>query len=274
MKIDQEKPVNHVLIIGINSGIGEALAARYLSEGAKVAGTYRKTRSKTIESLPDIETFALDVADPASVELFCEQLQEVGFRWNLIVFSVGTLEPIGEFHKLNYDQWEASFSTNFFGQLRLLSGLRDLAQPDASVIFFTGGAPGGVLPRFSAYSVAKIGLTKMVEYLDEEDADVKYAIVGPGWVNTRIHQQTLNAGENAGDNLKRTRSFLLKGEQGTSFEDIYKCINWIVAKNKRQVGGRNFSVVWDAWGKREGSNELESRMLQDENLFKLRRFEG
>ena len=130
-----------------------------------------------------------------------------------------------------------------------------------------------MLPRFSAYSVAKIALSKMVEYLDAENDNVKYVVVGPGWVNTKIHEQTLRAGGRAGENIDRIRGFLAAGGSGTPIQYIYDCINWLADAPKQLVGGRNFSVVWDTWGRRNGAAALAERLAADPDLFKLRRRE-
>ena len=265
--------MKQVLIIGINSGIGKALAGRYVEDGAKVLGTYRQVQSSSIDYTDNIDSYQLDITMPQSISDFIEYLQNKNYQWDIVVFSVGTLEPIGDFFDLEFDQWEHSYSTNFFGQLKVMHGIRKLAKQDATVVFFTGGAPSGVLQKFSAYSIAKIGLTKMVEYLDSEDDTIKYSIVGPGWVSTKIHEQTINAGSNAGKNLERTQTFLKEKEKATPLDDIYDCINWISVKSKQVVGGRNFSVVWDAWGNKPGSNEFESKLTHDNNLLKIRRFE-
>lgn len=263
-----------ILIIGVNSGIGESLALQYLEDNAIVIGTYRTTPSDILNASNGIDLYQLDVIDSDSIALFIESLQNKEYRWDIVIFSVGLLEPIGNFFELNFTKWEASYSTNFFGQLKVMHEIRKFANPDATAIFFTGGAPNGVLHNFSAYSVAKIGLTKMVEYLDAEDNNVKYAIVGPGWVDTKIHEQTITAGNQAGENLERTSSFLKNKEQGTRLIDIYDCINWIVKKSKKIVGGRNFSVVWDTWGNRSDSDKLEYSLMHNNDFFKLRRFDS
>lgn len=265
--------IHHVLIIGANSGIGEALAARYINDGVNVVGTYRSNICKNIQ-VNGIELYQLDINDNESIKEFSSKLQYDHYSWDLVIFSVGTLEPIGNFQSVEFEEWQNSFSTNFFGQLHLLRRLRNLASTSATVVFFTGGAPGGVLPNYSAYSVAKIALTKMVEYLDAEDSNVKYAIVGPGWVNTKIHLQTIKAGNMAGENLGKTQSFLENDSDETTMQDIFECINWIAGSSKLNVGGRNFSVVWDDWGDQDEAPKLEARLSADINLFKLRRYEG
>jgi hypothetical protein len=73
--------------------------------------------------------------------------------------------------------------------------------------------------------------------------------------------------------LDRTSAFLAKDEIGTSMRDIYACINWILAQGKRVAGGRNFSVVWDKWGNRDGARELVTDLSANRDMFKLRRRE-
>jgi len=273
MPNNQKKSKKKILIIGVNSGIGEALAIRYAQKGAMIIGTYRKSPSTICSSVENIVSYKLDISNPKNIDSFHDYLANTRFNWDIIIFSVGVLEPIGNFLDTDFSQWEKSFSTNFFGQLQLMHGVRKLANLNATAIFFTGGAPGGVLKNYSSYSIAKIGLTKMVEYLDAEDHEIKYSIVGPGWVDTKIHEQTIKSQDNSGSNLERTKLFLKNKEKGTTFNDIYDCINWIDSRNKKVVGGRNFSVVWDSWGDRAGSNELEDDLINNIDLYKMRRSE-
>ncbi len=263
--------MKRVIVIGANSGIGEDLALRYAREGACVIGTYRQ--SKNLIESDNIRLYPLDLAQKESVRAFRALIAVDNYSWDLMIFSVGTMIPIGNFFEVEGEHWESSFNDNFFGQLRLLREVRSLANKGAAVIFFTGGAPGGVLENFSAYSVAKIALTKMVEYLDAEDPDIKYAIVGPGWVNTRIHQQTLQSGRMAGKNFEKTQAFLQSNKKETTLLEIYECIQWIIENPRALVGGRNFSVVWDTWRSGEESEALKKRLSENEALFKLRRRE-
>ncbi len=262
-----------VLIAGVNSGIGSSLARLYRRDKWDVSGTYRTT-SAILSKLEGVNLHLLDVTDPASIEAFKTVLAQKQYGWDLLILSIGLLEPIGNFFKISFDDWQKSFDANFFGQLRLLHEIHRLHRPGAAVAFFTGGAPNGVLENFSAYSIAKIALTKTVEYLDVEDKEINYFIVGPGWVKSNIHAQTMQAGNAAGANYGRTREFLGRNEAGTPLEDIYGCINWLKDKGRPVAGGRNFSVVWDHWGTRAGSVELERALAGNPQLYKLRRVES
>ena len=71
----------------------------------------------------------------------------------------------------------------------------------------------------------------------------------------------------AGSNYERVKEFMDSGEQGTSFEDIYRCLKWIDSSEKKVTSGRNFSVVHDSWGK----EALEAELKKNLDMYKLRR---
>lgn len=106
----------------------------------------------------------------------------------------------------------------------------------------------------------------MCEFLDAEMPDVKFAIVGPGWVKTKIHEATLKAGPNAGANFERTQN----QNNWTSMDRVIDCCTWLATTASKGVRGRNFSVAHDPCGTRE----LEAELENDPNMYKLRRYKN
>ena len=135
------------------------------------------------------------------------------------------------------------------------------------VAFFAGGGTNNPFRNYSAYCLSKILLIKMCELLDDEAGDLKTYILGPGYVRTKIHDETLRAAGQAGDNMEKTRRFL--ESDGTPMDDIFDCLEWCVAQDRSVVGGRNFSVVHDPW--RNGGAALAESLANDPDKFKLRR---
>jgi len=111
----------------------------------------------------------------------------------------------------------------------------------------------------------------MCELLDDENENLNAFILGPGWVRTKIHEQTLQSGL-AGVNYKRTREFLESDIPGTDYRDIFGCINWCIDNGRQVAGGRNFSVVHDLWKKK--GKFLAQQLRADPDKFKLRRFKN
>jgi NAD(P)-dependent dehydrogenase (short-subunit alcohol dehydrogenase family) len=261
-----------VFIAAISSDIGQSLARAYRARGWQVIGTYRDASG--LGALAEDQGVCLiqcDVADTDQIDAVARGLAERGAAWDMFVGAVGQLAPIGPFFKTDRRQWLRSAALNGTGQLALLHALHPFrrACPLARVAFLVGGAINRAFSNYSAYSLGKIDLVKFCELIHNECHDIHAVAVGTGWVATKIHRQTLEAGDLAGDNLAKTRGFLSTGERGTSVSDIVACLDWCFAQDRDVTGGRNFSVVHDAW--RDGGAALSAELRRDDDKFKLRR---
>jgi NAD(P)-dependent dehydrogenase (short-subunit alcohol dehydrogenase family) len=268
-----DEPNKTIFILGGSSDIGLDLAERYLSAGCRVVATFRSLENTlSLEGREGLTLLQCDIGDRESVSLMLKRIRSLGIRWDVFISSVGTLEPIGPFFECDFDAWEESVSINSLSQLRVLHGLYPLRREGEIVhaAFFAGGGTNSALTNYSAYCIAKIKLIKMCELLDDEAPDLNVFIIGPGFVNTKIHQATLGAGERAGPGLKKVQDFL--ESPGTSYDDIHENINWCIEHGREVSGGRNFSTVNDSW--KDGGPKLVSRLKKKKDMFKLRRHEG
>ena len=260
-----------MIVLAASSDIGAHLAMHFLRHGVQVVGTYRSHSPRVTElEKAGARLFPLDITSGEQVKFFADKLKECAFAWNALISAPGVLEPIGGFFSHDFDAWEKSFTTNSTAQLRVLHAvyeLRDRAAP-AKVIFFAGGGTNGPFDNYSAYCAGKIVLIKMTELLDSEYPELQVTIIGTGWVNTKIHQQTLVAGTAAGKNLDRTRDFLNKDKRaGAPLESVAECVDWCLSSPRSAVGGRNFSLIHDPWKSAKTIDELNA----DPNRYKLRR---
>jgi NAD(P)-dependent dehydrogenase (short-subunit alcohol dehydrogenase family) len=261
-----------VFIAAISSDIGRELALMYRAQGFGVIGTYRDEAG--IESLradSGIELIACDVERPESINAAVEATGRLEKPWDLFIGAVGQLAPIGRLFETDVDAWCASVTVNSIAQLRLLHGLypwrrrRDLTR----IAFLVGGGINGPFGNYSAYCLGKITLVKVCELLDDEYEDIHAVAIGTGWVNTKIHRQTLNAAERAGENYRRTYEFVTSNQPGTTYGEIFDCIEWCFAQDRAITGGRNFSVVHDPW--RDGGEILTGALAASDDKYKLRR---
>lgn len=263
---------NTAIIVSISSDIGIAMAERWLACNWTVLGTYR-TRSAATDRLEraGVRLLQCDLAEATSVDACAKSLIDDSIAWDALIVLAGTTEPIGPFGETDFDHWAKSIDCNFTNQLRIVHRLLPLKRSGGTlepmVLFFAGGGTNGAPVNYSAYTVSKIGLIKMCELLDAEIPDVRFAIVGPGWVKTKIHDETLRAGVNAGTNLARTVE-KLQQDEFTPMNDVLDCCDWLLSSSREAVGGRNFSVVFDQWQ----AESLVAKLRSDSNLYKLRRF--
>jgi NAD(P)-dependent dehydrogenase (short-subunit alcohol dehydrogenase family) len=257
------------VIAGISSDIGLALASRWRGRGWQVMGTFR-TRSDAVTSLErqGVRLVACDFASRESVRAAGHWLAEMQQGWDVLVLGAATMQPIGAFADSDFDAWATSIEINFINQLSLLHALlgtrRIGSQP--SVLMFAGGGTNSAPVNYSAYTLSKIALVKACELLDAELPDCRFVILGPGWVQTKIHNETLRAGVRAGSALDATKSRLSTGDF-VQMSDVLDCCDWLVGASRDVVGGRNFSVAHDPWA----TTEIEAALASDKNLYKLRR---
>jgi NADP-dependent 3-hydroxy acid dehydrogenase YdfG len=261
------------IILGATADIGHDISRRLLADGWSVVGLGRsRERIADLVETPHFHFVQCDLADNTSVKEAVAKASEIGQDWSLFVSSAGTMEPIGPFFQQDFDEWESSVIVNSTAQLRVLHGLWPCRRKGVSVdvMLMAGGGTNSAFTNYSAYCVSKIALIKMCELIDDEAPDANVFIIGPGFVQTRIHDETIRAGEKAGDGLGKTLAFL--ETPGTSLADIYDHMLWCMAAGKEVASGRNFSTVHDAW--RNGGSALKQALVGDAHALRLRRHMG
>lgn len=260
------------IILGITSDIGMSLFKFLSKNGYDIIGSYRKKNNKF--KIDNTRLSYCDFLKNESINSYVNSLpQKHKNNWNFLIFAVGSMEPIGRFKNIDFSKWHDSILVNFVNQLNLLQQLLKFNKLDANktktkptVLFFAGGGTNSAPKNYSAYIVSKIALIKMIEILDAEIDDVNFVILGPGWIKTKIHNQTLDAADLAEENLRITKDHL-RDDNFNSMEELNRCVLWIL-QNSEILSGRNISLKFDNWGTQEMKDFLNS----DSNYFKLRRY--
>lgn len=262
-----------VVILSVSSDIGLDLAKRYLNDGYNVVGTYlRKGRVGEIASLPGCYLLPCDITSKKSIRLFISAYRSLGLHWETFISAVGDPRPLSSFFSGNFNEWSRSIHVNAIEQLRVLYEIYPfrVRKKITNVVFFAAGGVNNAVVNFSAYTVSKLMLIKMCEYLDAENPDLNIFIVGPGKTLTKIHSLILSDKDVSKQKYEETKSFL-NSKQGTSKKDIYDCIKVFCKEGKTAASGRNFSVVSDPW-KGDARDRLVSELKKDKDMYKLRRY--
>ena len=266
MAHSEKNMTKSTLIVGANSGIGSNLAKRLAALPHKLFGTITSDYSRKPNERYE-KVYVCNLESIESIDKFVT-LYGVNHQWDNLIMCPASMEPIGSFEQININDWLKTFNLNFSSQVYLLNKLlshRNKAA--ANVLFFAGGGVNSAPKDYSCYTTSKIALIKLVELLDNEMSDVTFSILGPGWVKTKIHQQSLREKLSDLSSYKETRRRLEEGD----FIDMNKVVDsicWILDQPKHIVGGRNFSTEHDLWG----SSELNDMLLTTPDAYKLRRY--
>lgn len=258
------------IILGASSAIGGALAQHWMAQGHRVVGTFRRDTASLAPLRPKgITLTRCDFADADDVARAATEINEAGKGWSVAAFLPGTMMPISPFEACDFAAWRESLEVNFLNQMQMLSGLlesRARGQGDVLVLLFAGGGVNSAPRNLSAYTISKIATIKMCEMLHAEIADVRSVAIGPGWVDTPIHQEMFDAGPAVGEVYSRT---VERFESGgfVAMEEVISFCDWVENQSRSVVGGRNFSVLNDSWQ----DSALGEILRRDEDMFRLRR---
>lgn len=262
---------NYRIIISISSDIGFELAKSWLKNGDKVIGTYRtwNTNLDEISNYQNLTLLKLDFDRKHKIKTLPSVVRKLG-TWEVLVIAAGRQEPIGNFEGLNFSDWTEGVRVNFLDQINIVHQLLPIRSKSTdtgpSVLFFAGGGTNNSVNNYSAYTISKISLIKMCELLSTEIPSVKFSIVGPGWVKTKIHLPTIiDAGKQTKENFKKTVE-MLAGNDCVPISNVIESCNWIINQQTKIVSGRNFSTKFDKF-----NQSLIDELSADVDMYKLRR---
>lgn len=184
-----------VWITGAGSGIGRALALRYLREGAIVVGTAR--RADTLESLKAeagqagnrFHALSADLTDLAATHATVTRIQSELGPIRLAVLNAGTHIPTPgrSFRSEAVRQLlDANVMTVANGLEAVLPAM--LARRGGVVAINASLAGYRGLPSAAAYGASKAALINMAEALklDLEEAGIRVRLISPGFIKTPL----------------------------------------------------------------------------------------
>lgn len=141
--------------------------------------------------------------------------------WDLLILAQGQLTPIGPFFDTSrYDWWKA-VSLNGIAPLESMRTVWPQRKPGATVVFMCGPNMANPSMSYSAYRAGKAILEALVPTLNAEYPDTSFKILRPGVVNTKIHQQSVEAGERAA-NLERVMRIVHGEEKTVTHDEVYE----------------------------------------------------
>lgn len=185
------------LVTGAGSGIGAAVASRFVREGARVVFSDRDAAAATAAaeaSGGDAVGLELDVTDESSVAAAFEAIASRGWEVDVVVANAGVQlfgqdAPIAD---LDLEVWRRTIDVNLTGAfLTLKHGVRAmLAHGRGGSIIVTGSptALNGEGRDFTAYSASKAGDHGLARTVAAAYADhgIRVNTVVPGYTETPL----------------------------------------------------------------------------------------
>ena len=180
--------MRRIVVTAGASGIGRAIAERFLSEGDQVAicDIDERAVGEFASAWPEAVTAVADVTSETEMATFLDAVESGWGGVDVVCANAGTGGPAGRIEDLDYGEWQRCVATNLHGSfLTCRWAARVMRAEKAGVIVLTSSTAGiAGYPFRSPYAAAKwalVGLTKTLA-MELGPAGVRVNAVCPGAV--------------------------------------------------------------------------------------------
>lgn len=172
-----------ILITGISSGFGLAMARQLAADGHEVYGTVRRE----VEQLPGVHYLRADVRDTASVQAAVAAVLDAEGRIDVLVNNAG-MGIGGPVEFAPEADVQLQMDTNFMGQVRFTQAVLPAMREQGSGKILCFSSIGGVmgLPFQGFYSASKFAIEGFCEALQIEvrRCGIQVVLIEPGDFST------------------------------------------------------------------------------------------
>ena len=186
------------LITGGGSGIGAAIAKRFVAEGAKIVITGRRKEAlaDTVGALPEgtVLPFSADVKNPDDAKAMVEATIKFGGKIDILVNNAA-IDPAGTVVNIPIEQFQSVIETNLYGPFYTMKYAIPymIEAGGGSIVNIASLAALRRIPGMPAYCSSKsglIGLSQTVA-LDYGRDNIRCNVVAPGATSTAMLENSM-----------------------------------------------------------------------------------
>lgn len=267
----------NILITGGSMGLGYAAAEACLQANGRVVICARNqddldaavSRLKA-NGHQNITGITADVTKQEEIETALNEVESQFGTLNAVIHSAGIYGPIGPITEVNPQEWLDVMQINLFGTFLVVrqTCLRLQKNGGGRIALFSGGGAATPFPNYTGYACSKVGVVRLTETIALEMAshNIEVNCIAPGFVITRLHQQTLAAGNLAGEKfLDATKAQIEKGGVPASVGG--SAAAFLISDRANGITGKFVAAPYDGW--KDWPEHLEE--LKSTDIFTLRR---
>lgn len=239
------------LVTGARGGIGRAIVARFMKEGAKVYAADLSPEGSLDAPKEDGSRFIkLDVASEPDAISAMKQIAEEDGKLDILVNAAG-IEIEKTIEDTTLDEWNRSFAVNVTGTFltskHALPLLRHAARSGVSASLINFGSYDGFIadPGLAAYCATKGAVHALTRAMacDHGPEGIRVNAVCPGYIDTPMLQSFFNGDGSGGSggNIETLQQAVRDVHPMRTYgtpEDIANLVNWLASDEARYASGQ------------------------------------
>jgi len=266
-----------IVVTGGSMGIGEAAARACLEAGARVticaraSDSLEAARARLEQAGYGDRVLAVpaDVTRPSHVKAVFTAAKRRFATIDGTVHAAAVLEPIGSILEVEPAAWHRTIEIDLFGTFLVTrEACSRMRRRGGRIVLFAGGGASNAFPNFTAYACSKVAVVRFAESvaLEMQEFGIEINALAPGFVATRMLEQTLRAEERAGQEYLARVSEQVKSAEATP-ERAARAAAFLVSDAARGITGKFVSAVYDDYA--SWPQHLDE--LRSTDMFTLRR---
>lgn len=239
------------LVTGARGGIGRAIVARFVKEGAKVHAADLSPEGSLHVAEDDGSRFIkLDVTSEADAINAMEKIREEDGKLDILVNAAG-IEIEKTIEDTSLEEWNRSFAVNVTGTFLTskyaLPLLRRAARSGASASLINFGSYDGFIadPGLAAYCATKGAVHALTRAMacDHGPEGIRVNAICPGYIDTPMLQSFFNGDGSGGGggNIETLQQAVRDVHPMRTYgtpEDIANLVNWLASDEARYASGQ------------------------------------
>ena len=224
------------IVTGGRGGIGQAIAQRLESEGARVFTTQRGVDDR-------FDHVIADFADPDCPSRVVEEVIARAGRIDVLVNNAGQMQEIG-IADMTLAMWQDNLMVNLTAPfLMIRSALPALRRTRGSIVNIGSVEGLAANPGHAAYCASKAGLhglTRAVA-IDHGDEGIRCNAVAPGWIDTSLNERFIENRKDP-DGFRQNIGRIHPVGRTGSPEEVAALVAFLAAEESSFITGHIYSI--------------------------------
>lgn len=182
--------MKNILITGVSSGLGLALAQEYLSQGDAVYAV-GKTLPKHLDSNPHFFFFPYDLSETFMIRDTLDSFF-ADHSFDTVILNAGVLGEIQPLQETELSDIKDVMNINVWANKELIDTLAKSTKYIGQIVGISSGAAVNGSKGWGAYSLSKSGLNMLLNVYAKELPEIHFTALAPGIIDTPMVQHIMH----------------------------------------------------------------------------------